>query len=151
MPMRIFATAIAALTLITAAPAAAQSTDEHFAMMMRLRDEASRRAASDGAEVYGSDVGRLFQGESRYSPLVEGWGGGEIIAIGICDNNCTDLDLYVVDENNNVVVQDDAVDTRPVVRFRPAAEHQYSLRIVMYGCNAPQNVRCTYATSSSWR
>lgn len=148
----IFAAVTATLMLLTsAAPAFAQSTDEHLAMMGRLRDEASRRAASDGTEVYQSEIGRLFQGENRYTPLVEGWGGGTIVAIGICDSNCTDLDLFVVDENDTVVAQDDAVDTHPVVSFQAQAEHRYSLRIVMYGCTAPENTRCTYGSSAFWR
>lgn len=150
MQLRGLATAVVVLGMALAAPAAAQNTDEHLAMMSRLRDEAAQRAASDGTEVYQSEIGRLFQGENRYTPLVEGWGGGEIVAIGICDNNCTDLDLYVVDENNTVVAQDEAVDTHPVVRFQAQQEHRYSLRIVMYGCTAPQNTRCTYAASAFW-
>ncbi|WP_395646792.1 hypothetical protein [Terricaulis sp.] len=149
--MRILAIAVTAVSLLFAAPAAAQSTDEHLAMMGRLRDEAARRAISDGTEVYQSEIGRLFRGEQRYTPLVEGWGGGTIVAIGICDGNCTDLDLYVLDENDNVVAQDDAVDTHPYVSFQAQQEHRYSLRIVMYGCNAPENTRCTYATSAFWR
>lgn len=149
--MRVLATAVTAISLLFAAPASAQSTGEHLAMMGRLRDEAARRAMSDGSEVYQSEVGRLAAGENRYTPLVEGWGGGTITAIGICDSNCTDLDLYVLDENNTVVAQDEAVDTHPVVSFQAQAEHRYQLRIVMYGCSPPANARCAYGTSAFWR
>ena len=63
-------------------------------------------------------------------------GGGHYTIVGSCDNECTNLDMELIDDNGSVVANDMAEDNYPVVTFAPPANGRYTVRILMQACTA---------------
>jgi hypothetical protein len=70
--------------------------------------------------------------------------GREYFIAAVCDQDCSDLDLKLYDENDNVIAEDALVDDAPIVRVTPRWSGQFRLNVGMYDCgNAP----CFYGIS----
>lgn len=67
--------------------------------------------------------------------------GKSYMAIGMCDNACSDLDMAVGDPSGKNLGSDVADDDTPVVAFQAAAAGNYTIRIAMTGCTTG---RCFY-------
>jgi len=142
----------AALATLAGPPAAAQtvSSQVFYVMDMMRADIAWREAsapADQGNLYFSGTVSSLYDDEDRFDHLVQNWGGGIVTVAAFCSNNCRDLDLYVHDQNNNVVASDTATDPRPTLTFRPAQDGVYTLRAVMYDCTG----KCFFATAVYFR
>ncbi|MBL8535771.1 MAG: toll/interleukin-1 receptor domain-containing protein [Hyphomonadaceae bacterium] len=85
--------------------------------------------------------GGLQQGQYANTP-VNLQVGGDYRIIGVCDNDCGDLDLVLYDENNNVVSQDNATDATPVVAVTPQWTGAFTAQAVMHNCTVQP---CYYA------
>lgn len=148
---RIIAVA-AALTVLPAAPASAQSASSQVMYVMdMMRADINWRessAPSDQGNIYFSGtLSSLYDDEDRYDHIVQNWGNGVITIAGYCTTNCADIDLFVLDQNNNVVAQDTGTDARPVVTFRPSQSGVYTLRTLMYNCTG----KCFFASAVYYR
>lgn len=53
---------------------------------------------------------------------------------GVCDNDCRDLDLILLDERGNEVSQDTSTDDIPIVNARPKWTGRFTLRVIMADC-----------------
>ncbi|MBX9747817.1 MAG: PPC domain-containing protein [Hyphomonadaceae bacterium] len=147
-----FVAAAAVLATLTAAPASAQSVSSQvFYVMDMMRADIARRESgappNEGYLYFNGTVSSLYDDENQFNHIVQDWGGGIITIAGFCSTNCNDLDLYVLDQNDNVVAQDVASDPRPVVTFRPAQTGAYTLRVAMFDCVG----KCYYATAVYFR
>lgn len=70
--------------------------------------------------------------------------GREYFIAAVCDQDCSDLDLKLFDENDNVIAEDELVDDAPIVRVSPRWSGNFRLAVTMYDCgNAP----CFYGVS----
>ena len=67
---------------------------------------------------------------------------GRYLAAGVCDDDCTDLDLIVMDSAEAVVGIDRDVDPEPVVTFDVPYRQQYGLAVNMIECAA---ANCAYS------
>lgn len=128
-----------ALVGASAAPAAAQAISTYvFAVMDALRQEIAWRErsapAAEGQVYYHGEIGSLNNGGERQAPVGDLTTARYVTFAGFCDRDCADLDLFVVDQNNNIVAQDVAVDPRPRVTFRPVQGNTYDIRVRMYRC-----------------
>jgi predicted small lipoprotein YifL len=54
--------------------------------------------------------------------------------VGGCDNECSDLDIELIDQRGAVVASDMGPSDFPVVSFTPAASGQYTVRLMMQAC-----------------
>ena len=54
--------------------------------------------------------------------------------IGVCDNDCPDLDLKLYDENGNLIDKDTAPDSTPVIRVTPRWTGAFYVRVIMSEC-----------------
>ncbi len=61
-------------------------------------------------------------------------GGTAYRIIGGCDNECSNLDIELIDARGGVVASDMAPDDAPVVNFTPSANGAYSVRLLMQTC-----------------
>ncbi|UPT61806.1 MAG: toll/interleukin-1 receptor domain-containing protein [Hyphomonadaceae bacterium JAD_PAG50586_4] len=68
--------------------------------------------------------------------------GGDYRIIGVCDSDCSDLDLFLYDQNNNVVSQDNMTDATPVVSVAPQWTGPFIVRAQMHACTVQP---CYYA------
>ena len=53
---------------------------------------------------------------------------------GVCDNDCRDLDLILLDERGNEISQDTSTDDIPIVNARPKWTGRFTLRVIMEDC-----------------
>ncbi|MBS0386415.1 MAG: toll/interleukin-1 receptor domain-containing protein [Proteobacteria bacterium] len=120
------------------APAPPQSAQ----ILMQQLQQAGQLAAQQGFQQVGQPfAGGLIQGQSWNVPaqLVAGY---EYRVLGVCDQNCRDLDLSVYDESGATVAQDNATDDHPTVAIAPAANGQFTIQAQMFQCSAQP---CYYA------
>jgi hypothetical protein len=61
--------------------------------------------------------------------------GKEYLIIGVCDNDCTDVDLAVKGGNGSVIVKDEEVDDTPVTRFRVTSSGRFTVEVTMADCS----------------
>ena len=61
--------------------------------------------------------------------------GFEYQLVGVCDENCTDLDLILLDSSGNQVVQDLLVDDVPILEITPPQTETYVVRVRMATCS----------------
>jgi hypothetical protein len=79
-------------------------------------------------------IGRMANGAS------DSWsftlpGGTSYKIVGVCDNDCKDLDIRV-SLNDDVVAEDILDDDVPIVNFTAKSEARYSVRVTMATCSA---------------
>ena len=56
--------------------------------------------------------------------------------MGVCDDDCTDVDLSLEDAKRVVVASDLLQDSVPIVTFAPSTSATYWIRPTMVRCNA---------------
>ena len=85
---------------------------------------------ADRAPVMGS-----LNDDARESVLMQLSSGVRYAILGVCDNDCTDVDLRVQDPMGNMVGEDLATDDTPVVEFVSGQTGQYRVTVMMATCN----------------
>lgn len=55
---------------------------------------------------------------------------------GVCDQDCTDIDLTLYDDDGNQVDQDIQTDDKPLVRVTPRRNGRYRIKVSMATCSA---------------
>ena len=55
--------------------------------------------------------------------------------MGVCDEDCSDIDLSLLDGYGNLVVEDIEVDDAPVIEFTVTASGDFTLGVEMYECS----------------
>ncbi|NJK61098.1 MAG: hypothetical protein HC918_13870, partial [Oscillatoriales cyanobacterium SM2_1_8] len=64
--------------------------------------------------------------------------GIEYLIVGVCDEDCSDLDLVLRDDNGNIVSSDTKDDDIPIVRITPRWNARFKVQVTMASCtNAP--------------
>lgn len=61
-------------------------------------------------------------------------GGTPYHIVGACDNECTNVDIELIDPNGTIVASDTLPDDYPIVSFTPAAAGYYQVRVMMMTC-----------------
>ena len=62
--------------------------------------------------------------------------------LAVCDEDCSDIDLYLYDEDGDEIDTDTSIDQEPVVRVTPRRNADYRVRVRMYSCDTEP---CYYA------
>lgn len=55
---------------------------------------------------------------------------------GVCDNDCPDMDIKLIDPNGREVAADVLTDSVPIVDYRAARGGAFTVRVVMYNCTS---------------
>ncbi|MEF2279055.1 hypothetical protein V3W47_12165 [Deinococcus sp. YIM 134068] len=96
---------------------------------------ASQRNQTQGygyREIFEPDVYRMDDGDTETEEV--GLTGGEYRFKAICDDDCDDIDLEVLDSDGNVIASDYGLDSLPIVSFR-ATRGDYTVRLSMESCD----------------
>ena len=131
--MRLSFIALAAVgaALLSAAPAAAQP-----GVVRTQLDSAVSLMGNEGFRPQDDFVtGTLAAGEDEEFEL-ELEGGKTYIIVGVCDNDCSDLDLRLFDPNGREVASDLLTDDNPVVNVTPRRTGTYTVRAIMTSCSS---------------
>jgi hypothetical protein len=128
---------IAATALLLAAPGIALAqADQWEAEVHAQLDGIVPALAGDGWELdrdYYVDSLNQDSSDNLDLPL---FGRTNYAIVAVCDTDCTDIDLYLYDANDNIIAEDTATDDYPVLEVRTRATADYRLRVRMYQCSA---------------
>lgn len=56
--------------------------------------------------------------------------------VGVCDEDCPDLDLYLYDADGNLIDSDTGSDDYPMVQVSPRWSDRFSVKVSMANCTA---------------
>lgn len=62
--------------------------------------------------------------------------GVEYQIVGVCDTDCSDMDLTLFDENGNEIDEDILMDDTPIVTVTPARNGRFRVQVAMADCSA---------------
>lgn len=90
--------------------------------------------SDDGYSVESYVIGKLDEDES------DSWtfwldGGNDYTIIGVCDEDCGDIDLTILDDDDDVVDEDVLEDNYPIVSVSPRGDGAYTINVDMYECD----------------
>lgn len=110
--------------------------DRWEGVVRRQLDEAGKVATDKGyAMSHEIFMGRLDDdaSESLNIPLD---GGTKYILVGVCDQDCSDVDLTIYDPDGNEVDSDLLTDDKPVLELDPRSNGRYRVKVSMVACTA---------------
>ena len=61
-------------------------------------------------------------------------GGVSYVIVGVCDNDCTKLQLLLTTPDRNELATDRRSENFPVIRFTPTETRLFRVRIIMEAC-----------------
>lgn len=123
-----------AVTCAVATPVLA-SQDQWEGQVNRYLDAAGQAIASQFSPTGYQKSGSLGQGDSERVSVSVG-GSGNYAIVGVCDNDCTDLDIEIRGSDGGVLGSDYAVDDTPVVRFGSAGSATVTVEVSMAACSS---------------
>lgn len=133
---RSLAAASLTLALLGAAAHAAHAQDTWTQQVRRLLNNAASVAIDNGMHsTHEPFYGSLDDGDSGNSGVTLR-AGTTYMLVGVCDNDCTDLDLRLFSPDGDEVDSDVQDDDTPVVTVTPRQSGRYSVRAIMANCNA---------------
>jgi hypothetical protein len=118
-------------------PLSAQSTSANQ-VWDQLQGRAYTTAANEGFVLVNYVVGWLNKGQSEGGD--SNWArtfdaGYSYLIVGVCDNDCPDVDLGLEDEEGVVVATDTGVGDMPMIRFTPSTTVYYWIEPTMHACS----------------
>lgn len=115
--------------LFIAAPLTAQDV-----VHSQLENRAASMAGSDYVAVGEPQTGYVNAGdEDRFTVTLQA--GIPYKLIGVCDQDCTDVDLVLEDAGGNQLDSDVLLDDIPVVDYTPSSTGNYTVRVAMVTCS----------------
>jgi hypothetical protein len=109
--------------------------DQWAGQVARLLNQAASVATSNGMRrTHQPYIGSLRTGAS-YSHSIRLNGGTSYQLVGVCDNDCSDLDLRLFDSAGREVDSDLLTDDTPVVSVQPRRTGTYTVRAIMTTCS----------------
>ena len=133
--MRAFKTSVIfAVAALAATAAAAQSSEYVRQLANQLAQLRDQYVPSGYRLIMGPETDSLGRGGTdRYSVTLTS--GRSYKLVGVCDNDCTDLDIRLFDQNNNLIDEDTLTDDKPVVSVTPRWTGPFRMEVVMASCS----------------
>jgi len=119
-------TVFAAILLIFASRTAAAQTNRWERQVQEQLQRVSSRART-------TKTGALNLEESEWFEVTLTAGVSYAI-VGVCDNDCSSLQLVLATPDRNELVTDRRGENFPVVRFTPAETRAFRVKVVMEAC-----------------
>ena len=122
------------LLVVLAPVRTAIAQDRYEQQVLQQLGEASMAFTSVGYIPIIEDGGKLDQGSSEtYTAPLET--GHTYILMGVCDEDCLDLDMALYDGYGNLISRDDSEDDVPTVEVTVTQGGDFTLEVTMYNCN----------------
>jgi hypothetical protein len=131
---KVLATTIAFAGMSVAPAAFAQPAEYIRQLANQLSQARSSYVPNNYRLVTGPDNDSLSQGDSDdYTVTLQG--GRSYKLVGVCDNDCTDLDITLYDSDGDVVDRDLLDDDKPVVSVSGKSGGRYRMNVSMATCS----------------
>jgi hypothetical protein len=137
---------ISATSLFAAAPThvSAQSSEYNRQLDVQLREARSLYLPAGQSIVRGPLGGSLSVGGTvNYS--FQFVAGRSYTILGVCDNDCSDLDITLYDPAGNQVAEDVLTDDKPVASITARRSGRYRATVSMASCSTEP---CFYAVAA---
>ena len=122
---------VAALLVPAAATAQNQWQATVRSQVSQHGDFLSQRGYMMSSDVYNGDLNDHY-----YQDLtIELRSGTSYAFMGVCDQDCTDIDLRLFDPAGDEVASDVRTDDWPIVTVTPSYSGTYQVRVVMASCS----------------
>ena len=113
----------------------AAGQDEFEKQVREQIEAAGKNLASDGFKL----THHIFTGnlkEQEFENVVfELAKGGNYVIVGVCDNDCKDIDLKLLNSRGREIDKDEEEDDAPVVAVRPEQNERFTVRAIMATCS----------------
>lgn len=130
----LIASAVAAL--IALAPLSQPRQDRWEQQVRRQLDRAADLLSQDhDYTLYREPTMGSLRVNASESQTITLTGGRRYMIIGVCDNDCTDIDLRLYDEDGDLVASDLETDDTPIVQVSPENTSRYRVRATMATCS----------------
>lgn len=119
-------------TLVGVAPAVAQNTYQQ-----QIRNQLSRHSENARSHGYNSDRDPIYGSladDANDQLRINLNGGTRYVIIGVCDNDCSDIDLRLFAPDGTKVIEDIATDDYPTLEFVAPTTGVYRLSVEMANC-----------------
>lgn len=118
--------------------------DQAQAIILQQLQHAQAAAAQQGFQMVGQPVsGGLQQGQSWNIPG-ELYAGYDYRVLGVCDQDCNDMDLVLFDGNGAVIAQDTTTSSQPMLAVQTPYNGAFTIQVQMYHCAVAP---CYYAVA----
>ena len=108
---------------------------EYEEQVRRYLDRATSIASENGfTSTHHRQSGQLNEGGTRSVTLALDR-GVEYMIVGQCDNDCSDIDMWLYDQNGNEVDSDTQADDSPILRVTPVRSARFRYQIRMHSCS----------------
>jgi hypothetical protein len=135
------AVAVTVALAFVARPASAQSENRWRTQVESQLKNASKTLSDKGyAQTHETQIGDLHDDENDSFTLTL-HAGTTYALVGVCDNDCKDLDLVLYDADGDQVDSDIQNDDVPIVQVTPRETQRYRVKVVMASC---QTSPCWY-------
>jgi len=115
------------------APEAAAQASYQQQIRAALRTAAGR---ARGARPEGEPLMGVLNGKTTENRTVDLQAGVRYTIVGVCDENCTDIDLRIWGPNAVKLAEDVQPNNTPILEFTAPAAGRYRLAVEMVSCNA---------------
>lgn len=133
---KVFATLAAISTTCFLAPTAVRADNSQY--VNEVGRQLARAAIASGLRGYTLThkpfIDLLTHGRSHYITLNLRAGTSYGI-VGVCDRDCRDLDIALLDSYGNLIASDLQNDDIPFIRINPNYSGNYRIRVDMANCN----------------
>lgn len=123
----------ATIALGAAAPTIAQNSYQQE--VNRLLNLTQSLASSRGFSSTHSRYSGQLRSNQNETITLDLNAGTSYMIVAQCDRDCSDIDLWLYDENGNLIDSDVLVDDTPIVNVTPIRNARFSLRVGMITCN----------------
>lgn len=119
---------------LLAVPAHAQSDYENQ-VQFQLNLVKTFAESTGWEQTHDYEIGSLHKGESDTftGTFRDGW---EYRIVSFCDQDCSDVDLYLRDPYDNEIDSDISTNDVPVIECRPSRTGEYTVQLSMYECSS---------------
>jgi hypothetical protein len=115
------------------APEAAAQASYQQQIRAALRTAAGR---AHGARPTGEPLMGVLNGKATENRTVDLQAGVRYAIVGVCDENCPDIDLRIWGPSGTKLTEDVQQNNTPVLEFTAPAAGHYRLAVEMVSCNA---------------
>ena len=110
--------------------------DEYRAQLEAQLDALRSLATTEGMNVMAGPFFGALEESAKESYTLTVSRGGEYLLIGVCDNDCSDLDLRIYNQLGELLVEDTLEDDAPVVELNPTMTGRVRVEVEMYACSS---------------
>jgi len=138
---------VVAAACLAAAPASAQNNEYRQQLDLQLQTSRTQFQGQGYTVAAGPFTGALpAGGKERFTLPVET--GVSYKILGICDNDCSNVDLRVFNLNGQNIGEDVTPDDIPIVELQPTGTGTVQLEATMITCSAEP---CYHAIEVYWK